>query len=78
MNRNRLLSQVESRMPFVATVRLDSDLFDDLGFDSILLLDLILALEAEFDCRFTDEELTMEQLSTPGKLLALVEKHYGN
>lgn len=69
----RLLACIEGRMPFAAKPNLDSDLFDELGFDSGLLLDLILAIEEEFDCRFSDDQLSLEALRTPRGILALIE-----
>jgi len=49
-----------------------SDLFDDLGFDSGLLLDLIIAIEAEFNLRFSGGELTLEALRSPQRILDLI------
>jgi len=68
----RLLSCVVGRMPFAAKPTLDSDLFDELGFDSALLLDLILAVEDEFDCRFDEELLSIEALRSPRRILGLI------
>ena len=73
MTKDRLLSHIASRMPFAAKARLDGDLFDEMGFDSILLLDLIFALEGEFGLKFSDEDLSIEALRTPRRLLELIE-----
>jgi acyl carrier protein len=64
-------------MPFPAAVGLDSNLFDELGFDSILLLDLIVSIEQECACQFSDEDLSMDSLSTPRKLLELIARRSG-
>lgn len=72
MNDARLIELVESRMPFPATVTMDSNLFDDLGFDSVLLLDLIVGIEEECSFEFSESALSMDALDTPRKLLALI------
>jgi len=77
MTEKKLIELIESRMPFPATVSLDSNLFDELGFDSILLLDLIVDVETECNCQFSDEDLSMEALSTPRKLLELIGRQNG-
>lgn len=41
----------------------DTQLFKDLGFDSIMLVQLIAYLEDEFNIIFEDEELEMGKLS---------------
>jgi len=70
----KLIELIEARMPFPATVGLDSHLFDELGFDSMLLLDLIVAVEQECDGQFSDEDLSMDGLSTPRKLMELISR----
>lgn len=74
MDEKNLVGLIESRMPFPAAVRLDSNLFDELGFDSILLLDLIVSIEQECNCQFSDEDLSMDALSTPRRLLELIAR----
>jgi acyl carrier protein len=68
----RMLSCIRGRMPFAATPTMDSDLFDELGFDSSLLLDLIITLEVEFGIRFRDEDMILGDLRKPRKLMGLV------
>jgi len=70
----QLIDLIESRMPFPATVSLDSHLFDELGFDSMLLLDLIVDIEQECDGQFSDDDLSMDALSTPRKLMELINR----
>lgn len=74
MTEARLVELIEGRMPFPATVSLGSHLFDELGFDSILLLDLIVSIEEECDYQFSDDDLNMETLATPGRLLELIAR----
>ena len=73
----KLIELIEGRMPFPATVNLDSHLFDELGFDSMLLLDLIVAIEQECDGQFSDGDLNMDALSTPRKLIELIGRQSG-
>ena len=77
MTESKLVELIEGRMPFPAAVSLDSNLFDELGFDSILLLDLIVAIEQECDCQFSDKDLSLDALSTPRKLFELIIRRNG-
>lgn len=77
MTERKLVELIEGRMPFPAAVGLDSNLFDELGFDSILLLDLIVSIEQECAFQFSDEDLSMDSLSTPRKLLELIARRSG-
>ena len=77
MTESNLIELIESRMPFPAAVGLDSNLFDELGFDSILLLDLIVSIEQECSFQFGEEDLRMEAMDTPRKLLGLISRRKG-
>jgi acyl carrier protein len=77
MTERKLVELIEGRMPFPATVGLDSNLFDELGFDSILLLDLIVSIEQACSCRFSDEDLSMDSLATPRRIMELVARRIG-
>ena len=77
MTESELVQLIESRMPFPAAVGLDSSLFDELGFDSMLLLDLIVSIEQQSGCQFSDKDLSMENLATPRKLLELIARQSG-
>ncbi len=77
MTETNLIELIESRMPFPAAVGLDSNLFDELGFDSILLLDLIVSIEQECSFQFSEEDLKMEAMDTPRKLLGLISRRKG-
>lgn len=52
-------------------IKLESNLKDDLGIDSIAAVELSLELETEFDIRIEDEELT--KLVTVADIVALLE-----
>lgn len=52
-------------------IKLESNLKDDLGIDSIAAVELSLELETEFDIRIEDEELA--KLVTVADIVALLE-----
>ena len=55
-----------------ANVSKESRFIDDLGADSLDTVELVMALEDEFDCEIPDEEA--EKIMTVGDALAYVEK----
>ena len=55
-----------------STVTEDSNIVEDLGADSLDSVDIILALEDEFDIQIPDEET--ENIKTVGDLCNYVEK----
>lgn len=40
------------------TIKLESDLTDDLGADSLDAIELIMEIESQFDCEIADSEAT--------------------
>lgn len=50
----------------------DASLIDDLGADSLDLVEVVMALEEEFDMEISDEEA--EDIGTLGQAVAYVEK----
>lgn len=52
-------------------IKLESNLKDDLGIDSIAAVELSLELETEFDIRIEDEELA--KLVTVADIVSLLE-----
>ena len=51
----------------------DSEIIDDLGADSLDIVDLIMTLEDEFDTEITDE--MVEGMKTVGDIAKYVEEH---
>lgn len=49
----------------------DSDVIDDLGADSLDIVDLVMTLEEEFDTEIPDEDI--EDLRTVGDIVKYVE-----
>lgn len=54
-------------------VTMDSILLDDLGADSIDLVDLVMSFEDEFDMEISDEAL--ESIKTVGDIVKYIEEH---
>lgn len=54
-------------------VTLDSVLLDDLGADSLDLVDLVMTFEDEFDMEIPDEDL--ENIKTVGDIVRFIEEH---
>lgn len=52
-------------------VTLEASLTDDLGADSLDLVDLVMSLEEEFDVEFPDEDV--ENVKTVGDIVKYVE-----
>ena len=55
------------------SVTLDSDIADDLGADSLDVVDLLMSLEDEFEVEIPDEEI--ENLRTVGQLVKYIEQN---
>ncbi len=55
------------------TISVESKFVDDLGADSLDLVELMMALEAAFDCDIPDEDAG--KISTVADAIKYVEKH---
>ena len=54
-------------------VTMDADIVDDLGADSLDVVDLVMSLEEEFDCEIPDD--VAEKIKTVGDLFRYVENN---
>ncbi len=54
-------------------VTMDSNIQSDLGADSLDIVDLVMALEEEFDCDIPDEEI--ENIKTVGDIVKYIENN---
>lgn len=54
-------------------VTMDADIVDDLGADSLDVVDLVMSLEEEFDCEIPDD--VAEKIKTVGDLVRYVENN---
>lgn len=52
-------------------VTMNADIVDDLGADSLDVVDLVMSLEDEFDCEIPDD--VAEKIKTVGDLVRYVE-----
>ena len=55
------------------TITLDTNIAEDLGADSLDVVDMLMSLEDEFDVEIPDEEI--ERIRTVGELVAYIEGH---
>ncbi len=55
------------------SITADTDIQDDLGADSLDIVDLIMSLEDEFEIEVPDEDI--EKLRTVGALVSYIESH---
>ena len=51
----------------------ETDIADDLGADSLDVVDMLMSLEDEFDVEIPDEEI--ERIRTVGELVAYIEEN---
>lgn len=54
-------------------ITMDSSFIDDLGADSLDIVELIMALEEEFDIEFPDEDA--EKIATVGDVVEYIRAH---
>lgn len=54
-------------------ITLDTSLVDDLGADSLDVVDLVMTLEDEFDMEIHDEDIT--EVRTVGDVVKYLEEH---
>ena len=54
-------------------ITLDTSLVDDLGADSLDVVDLVMTLEDEFDMEIPDEDIT--EVRTVGGVVKYLEEH---
>lgn len=69
----RVAQAIESVTEIDATtIKPESHLFDDLDFDSLLAIELVIELEQEFECELDDDDL--EEIKTVAEIIALMDK----
>lgn len=54
------------------------DIFEDLNFDSIRFIQLVVSLENCFKTEIPDEKLLMENFASVGQIIALIEENGEN
>jgi acyl carrier protein len=74
MTEQELLALIQRKMPFMGNAKQESKLQEDLGFDSVLLMDLILGIEDYCGMSFPDDEITVENLNTPRSIYQVIKR----
>lgn len=59
-----------------ADIKLESSFVDDLGADSLDTVELVMALEEEFECEIPDEEA--ERITTVQQAVDYINAHQGS
>jgi len=57
-------------------VKIEASFIDDLGADSLDIVELVMAMEEEFEIEIPDEEA--ENIKTVGDAVKYIEQHKGN
>lgn len=73
-NMERLNNIIASYSSKEITFSKDINLIDDLGFDSIVLMEMIIKIEQEFDLEFDDELLIFDYIASYAFLSEFVHK----
>lgn len=55
------------------SIKAETDFVEDLGADSLDVVDMLMSLEDEFDVEIPDEEI--ENIHTVGDLVSFIEEH---
>lgn len=55
------------------TINADTNIMEDLGADSLDVVDMLMSLEDEFDVEIPDEEI--EKMRTVADVVAYIEEH---
>ena len=61
----------------ITTEQLEENL-TDLGMDSITFIQIIVALEEEFECEIPDEKLLITEMDTVQKMIDVLQALYDN
>ena len=75
--KNRILGIIGEQLDInVDDIKLKSKFFDDLGGDSLDMLELMMLIEEEFDINIPDNEI--EKFSTVQSIVKYIQKHHSN
>lgn len=75
-NEARLIQIIDKFIKSEGNIKLDEEtnLIEDLGFDSVDIIHMVILIEEEFDIEFEDFELGLETLANFSKLLEIVDE----
>jgi acyl carrier protein len=71
----KLVAEVTETDTLIKDLSLEANLITDLGLDSLQFINLILALEDEYDFEIDFDELDLEEISIVGKLINYIEEN---
>ena len=74
-NTKEITNSILKEKRFSDTITSDMKLSEDLGFDSLSLVELIVDLEDRFDIEIDESDLDPSQLKTVGQIYSLVNKY---
>jgi D-alanine--poly(phosphoribitol) ligase subunit 2 len=69
-----LSDTINAEINELANVKMDDDL-RDWGLDSLKSIDIIVALENEFEIAIEDEDLLIDNFNTIEKIISLIKKY---
>lgn len=70
-----IINAIITEKRFSDTIAADMKLSEDLGFDSLSLVELIVDLEDRFDIEIDESDLDPSQLKTVAQIYSLVDKY---
>ena len=74
-NTKDIINSILREKKFSDTITSGMKLSEDLGFDSLSLVELIVDLEDRFDIEIDESDLDPGQLKTVGQIYSLVDKY---
>ena len=74
-NTKMVINSILTEKRFSETIAEDMKLSEDLGFDSLSLVELIVDLEERFDIEIDESDLDPGHLKTVGQIYTLVDKY---
>ena len=74
-NTKAVINSILTEKRFSDTIAADMKLSEDLGFDSLSLVELIVDLEDRFDIEIDESDLDPSQLKTVAQIYSLVDKY---
>ena len=74
-NTKAVINSILTEKRFSDAIAADMKLSEDLGFDSLSLVELIVDLEDRFDIEIDESDLDPSQLKTVAQIYSLVDKY---
>ena len=74
-NTKAIINSILTEKRFSDAIAADMKLSEDLGFDSLSLVELIVDLEDRFDIEIDESDLDPSQLKTVAQIYSLVDKY---